>query len=132
MEKLKAKLPLIARILLGLLFFSAGLAGLLKLAQPPPDLPENLKIFNAGMEASGYMMTLVKLTETVCGLFLLSGFFVPLALVILAPVVLNIVLVHAFMMPEGLPLAVVAGLLLTYLAFFSPYSPPIKALFRKK
>lgn len=129
---MKAKLPMIARILLGLLFFAAGLAGLLGLAEPPPDLPERLQTFNAGMMATGYFMTLLKATEFVCGLLLLSGFFVPLALVVLAPVVLNIFFVHAFMAPEGLPLAIVAGLLLIYLAFFAkPYSDRIKPLFRK-
>lgn len=102
---MKAKLPMIARILLGFIFFASGLVGLLKLAPVPPDLPERLVTFNAGLEASGYFLTLLKAVETVCGLLLLLGSFVPLALVILAPVVLNIFLVHAFMAPSGLPLA---------------------------
>lgn len=129
---MKSKLPLIARLLLGLVFFSGGVVGLLNLVPPPPDLPEGLQTFNAGLMASGYFMTLLKLTEVICGLFLLSGFFVPLALVILAPIVLNIFLVHAFLAPSGLPLALVMGLLLIYLAFFSPYSPPIRRLFQAK
>lgn len=132
MDKFKEKMPLIARVLLGLLFFAAGLAGLLGAGEPPPDLPERMKTFNAGLMASGYFMTLLKLTETICGLMLISGFFVPLALVILAPIVLNIVLVHAFMAPATGAPGLIAGLLMVYLAFFSkPYSPPIKQLFRK-
>jgi putative oxidoreductase len=56
-----------------------------------------------------------------------------LALVVLAPIILNIFLVHAFMMPQGLPLAIVLGVLETYLAFFSAeYSPKVKMLFRPK
>lgn len=130
---MKDKLPLIARILLGLLFFAAGLAGLLKLAPPPADLPPAITTFNAGLEASVYFMPFLKITETACGLLLLSGFFVPLALVVLAPIVLNIFFVHAFMLPQGLPTAIIAGLLLIYLAFFSkPYSPTIKQLFKMK
>ena len=129
---MKAKLPLIARCLLGFVFTAAGLAGLLGLAQPPDDLPEAMKTFNAGLMASVYFMPMVKLCETVCGLMLLSGYFVPLALVILAPIVLNIFLVNAFMMPIGLPLALVLGLLLVYLAFFAqPYSNVIRQLFRR-
>lgn len=129
---MKAKLPLIARLLLGFVFFAAGLAGLLNLVQPPPDLPERLVTFNAGLAASIYFMPFLKATETICGLLLLTGFFVPLALVVLAPIVLNIVLVHAFLAPEGLPLAIILGLLLTYLAFFAqPYSNTIKQLFRR-
>lgn len=130
---MKAKLPLIARILLGLLFFAAGLAGLLNLAPPPDNLPERLQTFNAGMMASGYFFPFLKLTETVCGALLISGFFVPLALVILAPISIHIFLVHLFMAPEGVPLAVIIGFLIIYLAFFSkPYSPVIKQLFRPK
>ena len=55
----------------------------------------------AGMMATQYLFPLVKLTEIICGLAILTGFFVPLALVVLAPVMLNIVL----------------GLLTVYLAF---------------
>lgn len=130
---MKAKMPLIARILLGLIFFVFGLIGLLNLIPPPPNLPERLQTFNEGMAASGYLMTLVKGTETLYGLMLLTGYFVPLALVMLAPIVLNIFFVHAFMAPEGLPIPIVAGSLLIYLAFFSaPYSGPIKQLFVRK
>jgi putative oxidoreductase len=130
---MKSKLPLIARILLGFIFFASGLAGLLNLVPVPPDLPERLMTFNAGLAATGYFMPFLKITETLCGLLLLSGFYVPLALVVLAPVILNIFLVHAFMAPSGVPLAVVVGLLEIYLAFFAaPYSAVVKQLFRRK
>ncbi|RYZ90465.1 MAG: DoxX family membrane protein [Proteobacteria bacterium] len=130
---MKAKLPMIARVLLGFVMFASGVAGLLNLVPVPPDLPERLVTFNAGLMAMGYFMTLLKLTEIVCGLMLLSGMFVPLALVVLAPVVLNIFLVHAFLAPSGLPLAIILGLLLVYLSFFAPpYAPTIRQLFRRK
>lgn len=130
---MKAKLPLIARVLLGFVFFASGAAWFLKLVPVPPDLPERLVTFNAGLEASIYFMTLLKGTETLCGLLLLTGLFVPLALVVLAPIVLNIFLVHAFLAPSGLPLALVLGLLMIYLSFFSkPYSATIKQLFKAR
>lgn len=130
---MKAKLPLIARILLGLVFFVFGLIGLLNLMPPPPDMPEAMQTFNAGLAATKYFFPLLKLTETLCGLMLLTGMFVPLALVVLAPVVLNIILVHAFLGPEGLPLGILCGLLLAYLAFFAePYASVIKQLFKRK
>ncbi len=129
---MKAKLPLIARILLGLVFLFGGITGLLNLVPPPPDLPERLQTFNSGLMASGYFFPLLKGTETVCGALLLSGFFVPLALVVLAPIVINIILVHAFLAPSGLPLALVIGLLTAYLSFFAkPYSTVVKSLFQK-
>lgn len=129
---MKAKLPMVARIVLGLAFFVFGLMGLFNVIQPPPDLPENLQKFNAGMMASVYFFPFLKLTETVCGLLLLCGWFVPLSLVVLAPIVINIFLVHAFMQPAGLPMAIILGLLTAYLAFFAePYSQKIKQLFTK-
>jgi putative oxidoreductase len=130
---LKSKLTLVIRILLGLVFVASGIVGLLNIVPPPEDLPENLKAFNAGLMASVYFMPLLKATEVVCGLFLIAGFFVPLALVVLAPIVLNIFFVHAFLAPQGLPIAVVIGVFLAYLAFFAePYASVVRQLFRPK
>jgi len=129
---MKNKITLVARLLLGFVFFAGGIAGLLHLAPMPPDLPERMVTFNAGLMASGYFMPFLKATETVCGALLLSGFYVPLALVILAPIVIHITFVNAFLMPSGLPIAIVLIVLTAHLAFFSAYSGPIKQLFRKK
>lgn len=88
--------------------------------------------FFKGMMATQYFFYLLKVTEIVCGLMLISGIFVPLALVILAPIVLNIFLVHAFLAPDVVILAVILGVFEVYLAFFSKeYSPMIKQLFKK-
>ena len=69
--------------------------------------------------ATGYMLPLIKATEVVCGVLLLIGRWVPLALVVLAPVVLNIVLFHLFLAPtpDGLVLPIVSLVLGTYLAW---------------
>ncbi len=121
-------IPVIARVLMGLVFFGSGLAFFFT---TPPPMEGPIADFFKGMMATGYFFYLLKSTEAVCGLLLLSGRFVPLALVVLAPIILNIFFVHAFMMPSGLPLAIVLGLLEVYLAFFTKeYSPKIKALFR--
>ena len=119
-----SKGTLIARILMGLVFLFAGVSFFLS---TPPPLEGSTGDFFKGMMATGYFFYLLKGTEIVCALMLLSGRFVPLALVILAPIVLNVFLVHAFMMPQGLPLAIILGVLESYLSFFSPeYSPRIK------
>lgn len=127
------KLPLIARILLGLVFFVFGLNGFLNFIPTPPDLPEKLQAFTTGLMASGYFFPFLKGTEVVCGLLLLVGAFVPLALVVLAPIILNIFLVHVFLAPSGLLIALIIGALEIYLAFFvSPYKEVIRPLFRSK
>lgn len=125
------KLPLIARILLGLCFFVFGLNGFLNFIPPPPVMPEKVTAFMNGLLSTGYFFPFVKGTETLCGLLLLANAFVPLALVVLAPIIINIVLVHTFLDTSGLPVAIVIVILESYLAFFSPYSPKIKALFKK-
>jgi putative oxidoreductase len=124
------KVTLIVRCLLGLVFLGSGIAFFL--TTPPPQ-EEPMADFFKGMAATGYFFYLLKGAEIACGALLLAGRFVPLALIVLAPVVLNIFLVHAFLAPPGLPLASVIGAFEIYLAFLSPeYSPTVKGLFRAK
>lgn len=124
------KVTLIARLLMGLVFFGSGVAFFLT---TPPPMEGPIAEFFKGMMATHYFFYLLKGTEIACGIMLLAGRFVPLALVVLAPVILNIFWVHTFMMPSGLPLAIVLGVLEIYLAFFSAeYSPEIKRLFRPR
>lgn len=101
MNKILAALP---RVLLGFVLFASGLAGLLNLI-PPQPLEGPGALFMTGLGGS-YLITFVKLTEVITGLLLLSNRFVPLALVIAAPVLLNIAAFHAFYAPSGLALPV--------------------------
>lgn len=99
----------------------------------PPPLTGDMATFFAGLSATKYFFYLLKGTELVCGLFLISGFFVPLALVVLAPISIHIFMVQAMLDPSGLPLAIAIGGAIIYLAFFSPsYSPTVKKLFVMK
>ena len=86
----------LARYLLGIVFFVFGLDGFLGLI-PLPPLPTPAVEFIQAMQHTGYLFYLVKGTEVVAGALLLSGRFVPLALVLLSPVIVNIVLFHAFL-----------------------------------
>ena len=63
------------------------------------------------------MLPLIKGTEVVAGLLLLSGRVVPFALTLLAPVVVNIVAFHLFLAPQGLPIALLALVLGLYSAW---------------
>ncbi len=95
---------IIVRVLLGILFVFGAVAFFL--SPPPTDLPENMKAFFEGLASSGYFFTLLKVTELVCGIALLTGRFVPLALVILAPITVNILMVHIFLERSALPVAI--------------------------
>jgi uncharacterized membrane protein YphA (DoxX/SURF4 family) len=121
---MKTIAPHVARVLLGLVFFVFGLNGFLHfLPQPPP--PPSAAGFLQLMVGS-YLLTLVKATEVTVGLLLLSNRFVALALVLLAPVTVNIVLFHATLEPVqtlALPLVIVG--LQVYLAWLNraAYAP---------
>lgn len=124
------KVTIAVRILLGLIFLFSGISFFFT---TPPPLEGPMADFFKGMAATHYFFYLLKGSEIACGLMLLSGYFVPLALVVLAPIILNIFFVHSFLVPQGLPLAIVLVIFESYLAFFSPeYSPTIKQLFRAK
>lgn len=121
---------MIARVVMGFIFLASGISFFF---YAPPPMEGPIADFFKGMLATHYFFYLLKCTEIICGLALLTGRFVPLALVVLAPVLLNIFLVHAFLAPQGLPLAIVLGAIEVYLAFFSTeYSAKIKALFQAR
>jgi putative oxidoreductase len=94
---------LIARILLGLLFLVFGLNGFLHFLPMVP--PAGLAGQYMGVLFLSHYLVTVFLLQTIGGALLLANRFVPLALVLLGPVLVNILLFHALMAPEGLPMA---------------------------
>lgn len=94
----------VVRTLMGLLFLFASITYFFKLITPPP-LTGAMKTFTEGLEASVYLMPTAKLVELLCGLAFVLGRFVPLATLLIAPIVVNIALIHLFLAPEGLPIA---------------------------
>lgn len=121
------KIQVVVRVLLGALFLFGGIAFFFT---TPPPLTGDMATFFTGLMASKYFFYLLKVTEIFCGACLVSGYFVPLALVILAPIALNILMVTIFLDPTGLVMGVLICAAVVYLAFFSPkYSAPIKNLF---
>jgi putative oxidoreductase len=100
----------IARVLLGLVFLVFGLNGFLNFI-PMGPMPSGLAgQFTAALMESRFM-TVVFATELAGGVLLLLNRYVPLALTLLAPVIVNIVLFHVFMAPSGLPLAMTVTVL---------------------
>ena len=102
-------------MLMGAIFTVFGLNGFLHfLSMPPP--PQPAMAFFGALAATGYMIPLLFVTQVVGGALLLVG-MVPLALVILAPVIVNIVAFHVFLAPAGMPLAIVVASLALFLAW---------------
>ncbi len=125
---MKSKVVLAARILLGLIFFVFGLNFFLNFI-PPHPMPEAAGAFAGALFASGYLFVVLKVVEVASGLLLLTGRFVTLALALLAPIVVNIVLFHAFLAPSGLPIALLVLALEIFLAwsYRSAYRPMLAA-----
>lgn len=92
------KASMVSRYLLGLIYFVFGLNGFLNFL-PMPPLPEQAMAFMGGLGGSGYFFPFLKGTEVLMGALLLSGFAVPFAYVILAPITINILLFHAILTP---------------------------------
>jgi putative oxidoreductase len=99
----------IARYLLGLIFLVFGLNGFLHFIPMPP--PGGIAgQFLGALFVSHYLVPIF-LLQVIPAILLLINRFVPLALTLLAPIIVNIVLFHALMAPEGLPMAVVVTVL---------------------
>ena len=107
---------LVSRILLGLVFFIFGLNGFLNFL--PGQLPSGLAgdFLNALLK-SHYVFFLSAL-ELVGGALLLVNRYVVLGLVLLGPVIVNILLFHALLLPSGLSIAVIVAILWGVLAFY--------------
>ena len=101
---------IISRYLLGLLFTVFGLYGFLQfIPQPPPPNPVAVQSLTAASVSR--FMGLVLLVQLLGGILLLAGRFVPLAIAILAPVLLNILNYHLTMDPGSIGPALVATIL---------------------
>jgi uncharacterized membrane protein YphA (DoxX/SURF4 family) len=126
---LKTLAPHVSRTLLGLAFLVFGLNGFLQfLPMPPPA--DAARPFLEGLAASGYMLALIKGTEVVVGVLLLANRFVPLALVVLAPVMVNIVAFHLFLTPPqtlGMPLLLLGLHLSLAWVHRAAYAPLLRA-----
>jgi len=125
-EASRRALETFARVSLGLIFFVAGLDGFLDvLPHPSRPLPERALQFAGALLKSGYFLPMLKGTELVAGLLFLSNRLVPLAVAVIAPVLVNIFAFHLFLAPDGLPLAVILLGLELYLVWTcrSAYRP---------
>ena len=103
-------IAVIARFLLGLIFLVFGLNGFLHFipASPPPSGTAGQ--FVGALFISNYLVV-VFLLQIIPAILLLINRYVPLALTLLAPIIVNILLFHILMAPSGLALAIVVTVL---------------------
>ena len=106
---------LIARILLGVIFVFFGLNGFFNFLHAP--MPAGGAGQYMALLGPTIYMQFVFLVQLVGGALLLSGRFIPLALVLLGPVIVNILLFHITLQPAGLPPGLIATVL-WFIIFF--------------
>lgn len=105
----------IARLLLGLIFLVFGLNGFLHFIPMPPPSGIALQFF-AALYMSHYLAVIL-LLQLGPAILLLVNRYVPLALTLLGPIVVNILFFHLLMAPAGLPLALIVSILWILTAF---------------
>jgi len=109
------RLTAVLRTLLGFFFVAGPLAAIFHLSEPV--LPPDAAAFVEALAKTGYMMPLLWSTEILAGLMLLSGMLVPVALLLLAPVIVNIAAFHVFLAPGQMGPAVLVVTLELFLAW---------------
>ncbi len=106
----------IARFLLGLIFLTFGLNGFLHFipSSPPSGTAGQ---FVGALFLSHYLVPIF-LLQIISAVLLLVNCYVPLALTLLAPIIVNILLIHLLMLPSGLALALALVVTVLWIVVF--------------
>jgi len=103
---------------MGLPLVAFGLNGFFNFFPPPATpLPEEAAAFAGALAKSGYMLQLIGATQLIVGLLLILNRFVPLALALFAPFIINSIAFHLRLEHSGLPIAALFLILELYLAW---------------
>jgi len=110
--------PAIARVLLGFPLLIFGLNAFFNfIPQPTTPLPEGAVAFSTALINTGYMFQLIGVTQLIVGVMLMTNRFVPLALALFAPFMVNSLAFHIFLERSGLIMTVIFLALELYLAW---------------
>jgi len=119
----------VARYLLGLMFTVFGLNGFLNfIHQPPPANPLAIQFLVSVSES--HFAAFFFAIQLLGGLLLLSGYFVPLALTVLAAELYNILAFHLTLALASIAPALVASVL--WVLVFLQYRESFKGIFSAK
>lgn len=93
---------------------------------PAPEFSEEANAFFGALMDTRYMIYFIGTVEVVMGILLLANRMVPLALVLIAPVTLNIIMFHLFLdLPSIVPGLLVFVLNLYLLFAYKKYYDPM-------
>ncbi len=119
--------PAIVRVLLGLMFLVFGLNGFLNFMPAPKDMPQDILTVMGALMQAGYM-NVVSGAEVIVAVLLLTNRFVPLALALLAPIIVGILTFHIAMQPATIGPGIVVTVMELYLAwaYRSAFKPMLR------
>ena len=118
----------IARYLAGVIFLVMGLNGFLNFIPMPP--PGGIAGQFLGVLYASHYLWVIFGFQLIAGVLLLVNRYVPLAVAMLAPVLVNILIFHALMAPSGLPLALFVAAL--WAVVFVDVRPAFTGLFQSR
>jgi putative oxidoreductase len=119
---------IIARYLAGVIFLVVGLNGFLNFIPFPP--PGGIAgQFMGALYVSHYLWVIFAF-QVIAGVLLLVNRYVPLAVAVLAPVIVNVLAFHALMAPSGLPMALFVAAL--WAVIFVDVRPAFSGLFQPR
>lgn len=104
---MKNKILFIVSLLFGLMMINAGLNKFLHYAPMPDDLPQKMKHFMSLMLEIGWLIPLVAVVEILGGILVITNRFRGLGAIMLLPILIGILLTNIFVIPSGIPMAVI-------------------------
>ena len=118
----------VARYLAGVIFLVMGLNGFLNFIPFPP--PGGIAAQFMGSLYLSHYLWVIFAFQLIAGALLLVNRYVPLAVAVLAPVIVNILTFHVLMAPSGLPLALFVAVL--WAVIFVGVRPAFSGLFQSR
>ena len=124
---MKNKTVKIVQIIFGLILIIFGANKFIGF-MPAPDLPEAAAAFMGALSKTGYMFYFIGAVEVVTGLLLVFNKWIGFALILLAPVAVNMIFFHLFLAPGGIGPAALVFILNTFLIYkyWNQYKPLFK------
>lgn len=114
---MKKKILHALSILLGLMILNSGLNKFFNYIPVPSDLPDAVVKDNAALMEIQWLMPLIAVAEIAGGLLLLFSSTRPMGVLVVFPVMAGVLLMHLFVMPGGLPIALVIWAILAWLIY---------------
>ncbi|MBA4258596.1 MAG: DoxX family protein [Chitinophaga sp.] len=112
---MKRKIFTVLTVLFALMFINGGLNKFFNYIPVPPDLPVEMVKVNTALMEIVWLMPLIAVVELVGGVLLLIPKFRALGAIIIFPIMVGILHIHATVALSGLPLAIILSLVLLWI-----------------